>query len=355
MRIVRPGSVVGPQQQFMYIKQTEWLKWAAVDELRRAEAQAAAAIAASSIVTPATPPADPEDDDPMDLIPVLDSPTKNAPTTPVRSRHVPPVTPSRHVGAAAAKADAMTPPGQPRKTPVTKRTADIAAVDETTDEEDEEDEIDTLPVLKTTTTRTRAKSQSQATATTTMARAGTKRVTPASEQRPTRITRSTANAAAALARRPGSANSNTTANSGTQTSAGARGAGNGPNKIPRLTQQAGQASPSRSTTSMSTRSRPVAAVPSRLPTLIVNNRRGAAGGAAAAVLTSDPVATGGSSRGSKNAAGDSSEGSSKRTADAWMKKDNAAAVVVPGSKSTRPGLRSVRRRRSSFSAADVVA
>jgi cell division cycle 14 len=42
-------------------------------------------------------------------------------------------------------------------------------------------------------------------------------------------------------------------------------------------------------------------------------------------------------------------------ANAWMAKDNAAAVVVPGSKSTRPGLRSVRRRRSSFSAADVVA
>jgi cell division cycle 14 len=30
-------------------------------------------------------------------------------------------------------------------------------------------------------------------------------------------------------------------------------------------------------------------------------------------------------------------------------------IVMPASKSTRPGLRPVRRRRSSFSAADVVA
>jgi cell division cycle 14 len=41
-------------------------------------------------------------------------------------------------------------------------------------------------------------------------------------------------------------------------------------------------------------------------------------------------------------------------ADAWITK-NAANAVVPGTKSERPGLRNVRRRRSSFSAADVVA
>ncbi|KAG8740632.1 hypothetical protein FRC10_004090 [Ceratobasidium sp. 414] len=38
----------------------------------------------------------------------------------------------------------------------------------------------------------------------------------------------------------------------------------------------------------------------------------------------------------------------------WMHGEGASAVVVPGSKSERPNLRSVRRRRSSFSAADVV-
>ena len=62
MRIVRPGSVVGPQQQYMYVKQMEWVKWSAVDEMRRAEAQAAAAIAATQVVTPATPPADTDEE-----------------------------------------------------------------------------------------------------------------------------------------------------------------------------------------------------------------------------------------------------------------------------------------------------
>lgn len=38
----------------------------------------------------------------------------------------------------------------------------------------------------------------------------------------------------------------------------------------------------------------------------------------------------------------------------WMHGEGASAVVVPGSKLERPNLRSVRRRRSSFSAADVV-
>jgi cell division cycle 14 len=38
----------------------------------------------------------------------------------------------------------------------------------------------------------------------------------------------------------------------------------------------------------------------------------------------------------------------------WMHGEGANAVVVPGSKSERPNLRSVRRRRSSFSAADIV-
>ncbi|KZP15142.1 phosphatases II [Athelia psychrophila] len=62
MRIVRPGSVVGPQQQYMYLKQLEWCKWAAVDEVRRVQAAAAAAPAPAPLVTPATPPAEADDD-----------------------------------------------------------------------------------------------------------------------------------------------------------------------------------------------------------------------------------------------------------------------------------------------------
>ena len=67
MRIVRPGCVVGPQQQFMYCKQLEWCKWAAVDEMRRN--QVTSALATTSIVTPATPPAENEENEPMTVVP----------------------------------------------------------------------------------------------------------------------------------------------------------------------------------------------------------------------------------------------------------------------------------------------
>ena len=60
MRIARPGCVVGPQQQFMYCKQLEWAKWAAVDEVKRAQEQEKAneRAATAVIVAPVTPPAD---------------------------------------------------------------------------------------------------------------------------------------------------------------------------------------------------------------------------------------------------------------------------------------------------------
>jgi len=44
-----------------------------------------------------------------------------------------------------------------------------------------------------------------------------------------------------------------------------------------------------------------------------------------------------------------------RVQNAWMSGSAAKEVIVPGSKGERPLLRNVRRRRSSFSAADVVA
>ena len=64
MRIVRPGTVVGPQQQYMYLKQLEWAKWAAVDEMKKLQAQQIAALtaaAAAKVVAPATPPAEDEE------------------------------------------------------------------------------------------------------------------------------------------------------------------------------------------------------------------------------------------------------------------------------------------------------
>jgi len=45
----------------MYMKQLEWCKWAAVDEMRRV--QAAATTAAAVPVSPATPPAEEGEED----------------------------------------------------------------------------------------------------------------------------------------------------------------------------------------------------------------------------------------------------------------------------------------------------
>ncbi|KAH0840093.1 tyrosine protein phosphatase [Lanmaoa asiatica] len=299
MRIVRPGSVVGPQQQYMYLKQLEWAKWAAIDEMGRV--QAVTATAAVPVVTPVTPPA--EQDEEM---------AEGGRVTPsahgVSSIPLPPVTPSRHVATAAAKAHAIAPPGQPRKTPMAKR----VAVD--SDDENGEEADDTLPALGAAPPVTRQRAR---TATRQTGARGT-----ASEQRPTRVLRS---AVATNQRKPPS----------TVTSAATKTSAQPPNKIPRL---------ATGTTTRSTATRGIGApssrrvpqpppspTPSRLPTLAKRNN---------ATNTLAEMAAG---------------KKSKPSSDAWMT-TGASAVVVPASKTTqRPGPRPVRRRRSSFSAADVVA
>ncbi|KAH7888026.1 tyrosine protein phosphatase [Phlebopus sp. FC_14] len=299
MRIVRPGSVVGPQQQYMYLKQLEWVKWAAIDEMRRAQ------TAAAPVVTPATPPAE------QDEVMV----EENGRVTPqgvsdVSEIPLPPVTPSRHVATAAAKTDAIAPPGQPRKTPMAKR----VAVD--FDDSDEEGEVeDTLPALGVAPPATRQRAK---TTRSTGAR-GT-----ASEQRPTRVLRS---AVTSNQRKPPNAMTST-----------ATKVSQPPNKIPRLAAGAittrSTAAASRGTGAPSSRrvpQPPPSPTPSRLPTLAKRQN-------AANLLTEMAAAR-----------------KSKETSDAWMT-TGASAVVVPASKTTqRPGPRPVRRRRSSFSAADVVA
>ncbi|TDL29089.1 phosphatases II [Rickenella mellea] len=310
MRIVRPGSVVGPQQQYMYVKQLEWAKWAAVDEMRKQ--QAAAALAATTLVTPATPPAEAdevEDELKMDIAPAI----------------LPPVTPSKHVSAATARARAISPPGQPRKTPVVKRTA--TAVEES----DGEDELNSLPILGTNNARTTRSKVLPARS----GRAGAIRTVPASDQRPTRATRSAT--AAGVLRRPVN-----TATNGTT----AKGNGPSPNKIPRL---ANGNPPPRPTTALATRTRPAPpgspSPPSRLPTLVAARR------AHANTTTAVPLA-GAAANANGNAA---ALKKGVPASDAWMTSSGASAVVVPGTKGERPGLRPIRRRRSSFSSADVVA
>lgn len=311
MRIVRPGSVVGPQQQYMYLKQLEWVKWGAVDEMRKL--QAATAIATTTIVTPATPPAEMDED--VNLM-------QTTPIAPAQMHAVlPPVTPSRHIASAAAKAITMTPPGQPRKTPVTKRLAR---------DSDEDESDDVLPALRIAPARSKLK----------ISHPVTSRGITSSEQRPTRVTRSTAGA---LAIRKAGAGASTPASL-------VRSSGQGPNKIPRLattrnTSAAKAAAASATHSDSSQQSRPISArrlrlppppIPSRLPTLIPSKRPHPTHSSSLSEVANATV---------KRAS---------TTSDAWMT-NNASAVVVPATKSARPGLRSVRRRRSSFSSADVVA
>ncbi|KAG6833859.1 hypothetical protein H0H87_011793 [Tephrocybe sp. NHM501043] len=307
MRIVRPGSVVGPQQQYMYLKQLEWVKWGAVDEARKL--QAASAAASNSLVTPATPPAEVDEEVDMQTTPTI------PPTVPI-PRH--PVTPSRHVATAAAKADDIAPPGQPRKTPATKRMAQ---------DSDDEESDDVLPALGAAPVRPRVKPT----------KSSASRGVTASEQRPARVTRSTA----------GASHIRKAGNAVTTPASPVKPPAQGPNKIPRLattkTTSAAKALAAASATTTKAAPRPVSTrrpnppaspVPSRLPTLIPSKRPLAH----TASLTDASIA------------GKSKSGE----ADAWMK-TNVSSVVTPATTSGRPGLRSVRRRRSSFSSADVVA
>lgn len=295
MRIVRPGSVVGPQQQYMYLKQLEWVKWAAMDEVKKQEAEAKlrttpVPTVPQKLVTPATPPAE-GDDITMQTTPPL-------PVLPL-----PPVTPSRHVATATAKANDIAPPGQPRKTPATKRAA--------RDSDDEDESADTLPELGVAPPARKMKTVSAS-------RGGA----PTSAPPNTRVMRSSTVKNSAMVVPPESPVKPTR---------------QGPNKIPRLastrTAAASRAlaqAGSEETIATRTRSQRNPPPPSRLPTLAHKRTQSSSLSDVANIKKSS------------------------QQSDAWVA-NNAAAVVAPASKSQRPGLRSIRRRRSSFSSADIVA
>jgi cell division cycle 14 len=298
MRIVRPGSVVGPQQQYMYLKQLEWVKWAAADEVRKLQTPT---TDAAPLVTPATPPAESDDADAMEDVQLT-------PTT-----HVPPVTPSRHIAAAAARTRAIATPGQPRKTPTAKRVHTLE-----TDEEDSKDVLPALgipPVRRVTRTAVRGVGMS--------------------ESRPVRVTRSTA-VANAIKRSTSPSASTPQLETPTKKPP--------PNKVPRLGTRAAAAARAAvgGTTDGSPRTRQMPSGPSRLPMLAPSKRplRHQVTASMEVPRRLDEVVP---MRKMDNTAD-----------DAWMT-NNTESVVVPASKSARPGLRPIRRRRSSFSAADVEA
>jgi cell division cycle 14 len=290
----------------MYVKQLEWVKWAAADEMRRT--QTAAVLAAAAIVAPVTPPAETDTENvPMDATPTIAGVTM-----------VPPVTPSKHVAVASARARAAVPPGQPRKTPNAKRVAT-----DSSDDEMEDERGDVLPALGTAHPLTRHKSRA-------LPKTGVTKLT-ASEQRPARVTRS----AAAAACKPGKVLS-TAANKANVTAP--------PNKIPRLANATSvrvpQKVPNVPAPAPAPRrtARPASPSPSRLPTL-VPKRPGHGHHTSVSNLSDVTLKV----------------PAHRATANEWMK-NGVNALVKPGnSKGERPGLRRVRRRRSSFSAADVVA
>jgi cell division cycle 14 len=351
MRIVRPGTVVGPQQQYMYLKQLEWAKWAAVDEMKKLQAQQIAALtaaAAAKVVAPATPPAEDEE--------MNEASTTAAATTTILAKQLPPVTPNKHITAAQEKARLISPPGQPRKTPVAKRKS-------TNDWEEEENEevfplIVAAPTTTTTTNATTTVRPQKIKKTAPRSAAPTTRV-PASEQRPTRVTRSTTNAKNKLV--SGQANNLTTGSPVKSTKPVS--SVQPPNKIPRL---------AHGTTARTTTSKPVPinsntnsnqnsnnsntttskkapqktptpgspTLPSRLPTLVGKRLNHQATNS----LCDLAVGTR-----SANRSGSAGLGGVKEDS-AWVS-ENAGAVSIPTSRTEKPSLRSSRRRRSSFSEA----
>lgn len=321
MRIVRPGSVVGPQQQFMYLKQLEWAKWAAVDEMKKLQA-IPTAVTSTTMVAPATPPAEDEEM----------SEVATTTTTTFLTQPLPPVTPSKHVATATAKAREIAPPGQPRKTPLAKRTASEWDDDE---EDDVFPPIPTTPVAKPPPKIAKRVPARSAT--------GKARVAPASEQRPSRVTRSTTSAAKKVV--PVAASP----------SKAVKVIGGLPNKIPRLahgtTTRNTSSKPTplplnttvTTTTTMATKRLPVpqspgSPVPSRLPTLMKRPQHNTSNSLSNLAATAGTTKKGGPG------------------SDSWVT-NNAATVTIPTSKSERPGLRSstTRRRRSSFSTAEGAA
>ncbi|TCD71273.1 cell division control protein 14 [Steccherinum ochraceum] len=320
MRIVRPGSVVGPQQQYMYLKQLEWAKWAVADEMRKAQREHTVTVT-TTVVAPVTPPADVEEDTEMqtEATETIVTTTVEHPSTPP-PLPLPPVTPSRHVAAAAAKAKSIAPPGQPRKTPAAKRVASDS-------DQDEQEENDVLPALGAAPIR-RLKPKPAS------ARPAGTRLT-ASDQKPVRITRSTT---AAAARRAGPSTA-------LENAKPTKMIGQAPNKIPRLangtTARGTVAAKDTSTIPPLRRGRQnTSPTPSRLPTLIPSKR---AHHNSTTSVQESPEAVAAIVKNAQAAAAD------------WMTSNTSVVVTATESKSGRPGLRPIRRRRSSFSAADVVA
>jgi cell division cycle 14 len=306
----------------MYLKQLEWNKWAAADEVRRAAENQA---------------------------------EENGRVTPdMQIDKLPPVTPSRHVLATTAAVQGIANPPQPRKTPRGKRTAVDDMMDEDvptlnlTLSEEERDHSGPLPPSP---------------------------MKPLSRPAPTRrpVSRAAANGPTAATAGTSSTPSGRQTRSVTAKASASQTAATPGGRIPRLTRA--KDTDSALPGPMTTRSRaagkpPPPETPSRLPkpripakrtyvTLemdsgnesgpMENTRAPATNGRVGAISP-----TGRSTR--RKSAGTKLKLVEDPSASTeWVSSQEAVAVVEPAPKGGRPSLRNVRRRRSSFSSADVVA
>ncbi|SCV70956.1 BQ2448_3718 [Microbotryum intermedium] len=218
MRLMRPGSCVGPQQHFLYENQMTWVRWAAVDayKLTLQPSPPAPVAASTSAATPSNVPvastsavsigADVPITPPSKRIRRVVTPNNDPdaahvlpPTTPGASTLVPPRTPGRNAPV----------PGQPRKTPgkskhsvatpetqqgvvedemdlvpqTAKMLVDGQAEEDEGEDEDQADAMKTIPPLELVPKATTDEAASQA---------GTsKRSATPGSSRPTRIARPT--------------------------------------------------------------------------------------------------------------------------------------------------------------------
>lgn len=276
-------------------------------------------------------------------------------TTAIIAKQLPPVTPNKHVAAAQEKAKLISPPGQPRKTPMTKR--------KSTNDWEEEDTDEAFPPIIAATTTTAAPNTTALTRPQKVKKIAPRSAAPTtrtttSEQRPTRVTRSATSAKNKLTL--GQANNLTTGSpvKGTKPISNVQP----PNKIPRL---------AHGTTARGTTSKPVLtnintksnensnsngnttatrrapqktptpgspSLPSRLPTLGGKRGHHQASNSLCDLAVGTRSANRSGSVGLPGVKEDS----------AWVS-ENAGAVSIPTSRTEKPSLRSSRRRRSSFS------
>lgn len=310
----------------MYLKQLEWNKWAAADEVRRAAENQA---------------------------------EENGRVTPdMQIDKLPPVTPSRHVLATTAAVQEIANPPQPRKTPRNKRTVsedmmdeDVPALNLTLNDEgrDRSGPLPISPMKPLTRPVPTRRPVSRATANGHTAAAAGSVSTPSGVQ--TRSVTARASAAA-----------------GSPTTRPAAAVPGG--QIPRLRRAKDTESAlpsSRTTRSRAAGKPPPPETPSRLPKPRIPAKRTYvtlemdSGNESGPTENTRPPAVNGRFSPSGRTLRRKSAGTKLKlvedpsTSTEWVSSQEAVAVVEPAAKGGRPSLRNVRRRRSSFSSADVVA